>query len=81
MAGKATLGDSEHYPSNTAASGRKKEGTSFAILLWQEARDMPGEPVWRWRVTRVQTGETAYFQRLADVLDYVSLAAGTLPPR
>jgi hypothetical protein len=57
-----------------------KRHSSFIIVLWLESRELPGKPEWRWRVTEVQTGEEAYFHRLADLMTFVSEKVGVPPP-
>ena len=57
------------------------ESVSFVITLWVEPHESDQGPEWRWRVTRVQTGESAYFRRVADLLRYVGTQAGLPPPR
>ncbi len=65
----------------SAGRGERKQDVTFIIVLWMESRELPGEPEWRWRVTEVQSGEEAYFQRMEDLLAYVSEKAGVSPPR
>ncbi|MFN3974468.1 MAG: hypothetical protein ACK4K2_04210 [Dehalococcoidia bacterium] len=60
--------------------GRKSGGISFVIVLWLEPQQSTDAPQWRWRVTDVQSGNKAYFCRIADLLAYVSERAGVTPP-
>ncbi len=66
--------------SERQAAVRGEARASFVIVLWLEPQETGGDPEWRWRVTCVQTGERAYFHRLADVFAYVSRRAGVPPP-
>ncbi len=53
---------------------------TFVIVLWLESASPPDRPEWRWRVTRVDTNERHYFNRLADLLAYVSTETGVEAP-
>jgi hypothetical protein len=51
------------------------------MALWLESSSASEEPEWRWRVTRVDTGERRYFRSLAGVLEYISDESGMPSPR
>lgn len=55
--------------------------TSFVIRLWLEARDLPADPVWRFEVRHVQTGQQIHCRALADVLAFVERRAGVPRPQ
>lgn len=63
-----------------ADNSESRRHLSFVIALWLEPREQPGEPEWRWRVVEVKTGKEAYFNRIKDLLAYVSHIAGVSPP-
>lgn len=68
-----------HVEGDLGASESKRH-SSFIIVLWLESGELSGKPEWRWRVTEVQTGEEAYFHRLADLMAFVSEKVGVPPP-
>ena len=69
------------HPGGSSGPGeRQARDASFVIVLWLERREVEAEPEWRWRVTHVQSGQQAYFTKLADVLAYVGTRAEVSPP-
>jgi|TARA_Y100000031_G_scaffold129810_1_gene149101 hypothetical protein len=51
------------------------------MTLWLEPQSVAADPVWRWRVTHVQTDEQNYFDRLDDVLTFIAIQSGLPAPR
>ena len=66
--------------SEEAGKPQGSRAPSFVMTLWLEESHSSDEPEWRWRVTRVDTGERHYFRRLGDVLAYVSAETGVAAP-
>lgn len=58
-----------------------KKNVSFVLRLWLEPREKSSHPEWRWHVQHVQSGEEAYFHRLAELLTYIERKSEVPPPQ
>ncbi len=73
--------ESQSEPNQGEGQGSGGGAASFVLTLWLEPREVEAVPEWRWRVVHVQTGQQEYFQRLTDVLAFITSRSGLPPPR
>jgi len=81
MEDSSALESSQSEPRRRKEAGARGFGVSFVMTLWLEPQSVAADPVWRWRVTHVQTDEQNYFDRLDDVLTFIAIQSGLPAPR
>lgn len=45
---------------------------AFVLRIWQEEIPTQGDPIWRGHITHVISGQRRYFQRLSDVVGFIT---------